>query len=83
MNEDNITPEVLRKLHALNQLAATRGQSLAQLALSWALRGNKLTSVLIGASRVSQIEDNVAALNNLEFTSEELDRIESILKTEN
>ncbi|HEY2492180.1 MAG TPA: L-glyceraldehyde 3-phosphate reductase [Paenibacillus sp.] len=83
LNENNITPEVLRKLHALNQLAATRGQSLAQLALSWALRGNKVTSVLIGASRVSQIEDNVAALNNLEFTSEELNRIESILKTEN
>lgn len=83
LNDNNITPEVLRKVHALNQLAAARGQSLAQLALSWALRGDKVTSVLIGASRVSQIEDNVAALSNLEFSSEELDRIESILKTEN
>lgn len=83
LNEGNITPEALRKVRALNQLAAARGQSLAQLALSWVLRGNKVTSVLIGASRVSQIEDNVAALNNLDFTQEELDRIETILKTEN
>lgn len=83
LNKGNITPEALRKVRALNQLAAARGQSLAQLALSWVLRGNKVTSVLIGASRVSQIEDNVAALNNLDFTKEELDRIETILKTEN
>ena len=83
LNENNITPEALRKVLALNQLAAARGQSLAQLALSWVLRGGKVTSVLIGASRVSQIEDNVAALDNLEFTQEELDRIENILKTEN
>ncbi len=83
LNDDNITPEALRKVNALNQLAAARGQSLAQLALSWALRGDKVTSVLIGASRVSQIEDNVAALNNLTFTQEELERIETILKTDN
>ncbi|MWV45437.1 L-glyceraldehyde 3-phosphate reductase [Paenibacillus sp. HJL G12] len=83
LNSHDITPEVLRKIRALNQLAAARGQSLAQLALAWALRGGKVTSALIGASRVSQIEDNVAALKNLEFSSEELDRIETILKTEN
>ena len=82
LNVNDITPEVQRKIRALNQLAAARGQSLAQLALAWALRGGKVTSALIGASRVSQIEDNVAALKNLEFSSEELDRIEAILKTE-
>lgn len=83
LNENNITPEVLRKIRALNQMAAARGQSLAQFALAWVLRGGRVTSALIGASKVSQIEDNVAALNNLEFSREELDRIEAILKTEN
>ncbi len=83
LSENDITPEMLRKIRALNQLAAARGQSLAQLALAWALRGGKVTSTLIGASRVSQIEDNVAALKNLEFSTEELERIEAILKTEN
>ncbi|WP_433619903.1 L-glyceraldehyde 3-phosphate reductase [Paenibacillus cellulositrophicus] len=82
LNESNITPDVLRKIRALNQLAAARGQSLAQLALAWVLRGGRVTSALIGASRVSQIEDNVAALKNQEFSKEELDRIEAILKTE-
>ncbi|MEK3731338.1 MULTISPECIES: L-glyceraldehyde 3-phosphate reductase [Paenibacillus] len=83
LNEKHITPEVLRKIRALNQIAAARGQSLAQFALAWVLRGGRVTSALIGASKVSQIEDNVAALNNLEFSKEELDRIEAILKTEN
>lgn len=83
LNENNITPEALRKIRALNQMAAARGQSLAQFALAWTLRGGRVTSALIGASKVSQIEDNVAALNNLEFSKEELDRVETILKTEN
>ena len=83
LNENNITPEALRKIRALNQMAAARGQSLAQFALAWTLRGGRITSALIGASKVSQIEDNVAALNNLEFSKEELERVETILKTEN
>jgi len=82
LNEGNITPDVLRKIRALNQMAAARGQSLAQFALAWVLRGGRVTSALIGASKVSQIEDNVAALNHLDFSKEELDRIEAILKTE-
>ncbi|CAM2847028.1 L-glyceraldehyde 3-phosphate reductase [Paenibacillus sediminis] len=82
LTKDKITPEVLRKIHALNQIAASRGQSLAQLALAWVLRNGKVTSALIGASRASQIEENVAALNQLEFSQEELDRIENILKTD-
>lgn len=79
LQEDQITPEKLRKITALNQLAAARGQSLAQLALAWVLREGKVTSALIGASRVSQIEENVKALNQLEFSTEELARIETIL----
>lgn len=79
LQEDQITPETLRKVIALNQLAAARGQSLAQLALAWVLRKGKVTSALIGASRVSQIEENVKALDQLNFSDEELARIETIL----
>lgn len=79
LNENNITPELLRKVHALNQIAVARGQSLAQLALAWVLRNGKVTSALIGASRASQIEENVKTLENLDFSQEELDRIETIL----
>lgn len=82
LNETGITPEVQRKIHALNQLAVARGQSLAQLALLWTLRGGKVTSALIGASRVSQIEENIAALSQSELSQEELERIEKILKTD-
>ncbi|MBW4085506.1 aldo/keto reductase [Paenibacillus sp. S150] len=82
LNESRITPEVLRKIHALNQLAVSRGLTLAQFALLWTLRGGRVTSALIGASRVSQIEENIAALSHGEFTQEELDRIETILKTD-
>ncbi|KWX80676.1 L-glyceraldehyde 3-phosphate reductase [Paenibacillus riograndensis] len=82
LNESRITPDVLRKIHALNQLAVSRGLSLAQFALLWTLRGGRVTSALIGASRVSQIEENIAALSHGEFSQEELDRIETILKTD-
>lgn len=81
LKEEQITPETLRKVRALNQMAAARGQSLAQFALAWVLRGGRVTSALIGASRVSQIEENVQALNKLDFTEEELSRIETILNT--
>ncbi len=67
------------KLQALNELARRRGQSLAQMALAWILRLPEITSVLIGASRVEQIEQNVAALNNLSFSADELAEIERIL----
>ncbi|WP_334075618.1 L-glyceraldehyde 3-phosphate reductase [Paenibacillus sp. A14] len=81
LKEEQITPETLRKVRALNQMASARGQSLAQFALAWVLRGGRVTSALIGASRVSQIEENVQALNKLDFTEEELSRIETILNT--
>lgn len=74
-----ITEERLLKIRKLNDLAKQRGQTLAQMAIAWILRGDRVTSVLIGASKVNQIEDNVAALNNLKFSKEELELIEEIL----
>ncbi|MBB3072224.1 L-glyceraldehyde 3-phosphate reductase [Paenibacillus baekrokdamisoli] len=80
LNENAVTPDRIARLQKLNAIAAERGQSLAQMSLAWVLRGGRVTSALIGASRVSQIEDNVAALNNLAFSSEELEQIEAILR---
>lgn len=79
LNENSITDKHVRVATELNELAAQRGQSLAQMALAWVLRDGKVTSALIGASRVSQIEENVAALQNLSFTSDELARIDQIV----
>ena len=62
-------------------LAKQRGQSLAQMALAWVLRDKRVTTVLIGASKVKQLEQNVAALDNLSFADEELKQIETILKS--
>jgi L-glyceraldehyde 3-phosphate reductase len=70
-----LTDHRLAALRELNQLATQRGQSLAQLALSWALRDARVTSVVIGASSVQQLEDNVAAIHHTEFTSDELTAI--------
>lgn len=80
LNTKDITEEKLAQINQLNELASSRGQSLAQMSLAWVLRGERVTSALIGASRVSQIEENVAALKNLAFTPEELAEIEKILK---
>lgn len=71
----------LPKVQRLNELAQSRGQSLAQVAIAWTLRNPVVTSSLIGASSVKQLEDNLAALNNLNFSAEELGRIEEILKS--
>ncbi|MCX6067257.1 MAG: L-glyceraldehyde 3-phosphate reductase [Chloroflexi bacterium] len=76
----NITDEKLAKVKSLNDLAKARGQTLAQLALAWVLRHAGMTSVLIGASRVAQIEDAVGVLNNPALSDEELQTIETILK---
>jgi L-glyceraldehyde 3-phosphate reductase len=75
----HITEEKLTKVARLNELAMKRGQTLAQLALGWVLRHPQMTSALIGASRVAQIDDAVGALANLAFTAEELRAIESFL----
>jgi L-glyceraldehyde 3-phosphate reductase len=76
----NITDDKLAKVRQLNELAKSRGQTLAQMALAWVLRHETMTSVLIGASKVSQIDDAVGMLNKLEFSSDELERIETVLR---
>ena len=73
-----ITPEVMRKVRALNELAAARGQTLAQLAIAWVLRDPRMTSALVGASSVEQLRENLAALRQLSFTAEELAAIDRI-----
>lgn len=76
---DKVTEDRIAKVQKLNQIAQARGQNVAQLAVAWVLRNPGMTSALIGASKVSQIEDIVAALNNLDFSAEELQAIETIL----
>ncbi|OMD03080.1 L-glyceraldehyde 3-phosphate reductase, partial [Paenibacillus odorifer] len=71
LSENAITEEAIGKVRKLNEIAAARGQKMSQLALSWVLRGDKVTSALIGASKVSQIEDAVASLNAPELSAEE------------
>ena len=80
LKEDAIDENTIAKIRALNDIAKQRGQSLAQLALAWILRDDDITSVLIGASRPSQIIDNVGMLSNLSFSEEERSRIDDILK---
>lgn len=70
----------LDKVRKLNEIAQRRGQKLAQMALAWVLRNPQVTSALVGASSVKQLEDNLGALNNLSFAQEELDDIETILR---
>ena len=79
LKEEAVTEEKLAKIKALNELAARRGQSLAQMALAWILRDGDITSVLIGASKPSQILDNIGMLKNTEFSEEERKKIDEIL----
>jgi Predicted oxidoreductases (related to aryl-alcohol dehydrogenases) len=79
LKSDRITPELLAKIQKLDALAQERGQTLAQMALAWVLRDARVTTALIGASKVSQIDDCVAAAANTRFTAEELVRIDAIL----
>lgn len=78
LSEGDITEERLAQIQALNKIAAERGQSLAQMALSWILRDGEVTSVLIGASRAQQILENVKIVGNTKFTAEEIAAIEKI-----
>jgi L-glyceraldehyde 3-phosphate reductase len=79
LKPDQITPALLAQTHQLDTLARQRGQSLAQMALAWVLRQPAVTTALIGASKTSQIEDNVGAIKNLAFSTDELTAIERIL----
>lgn len=78
LKESSLTKEKLSKIERLNELAGKRGQTLAQMALSWVLKDGAVTSVLVGASRPSQILDNIKALENTSFTEEELKIIDRI-----
>ena len=78
LKETNITEEKLDKIRALNSIARNRGESLAQMALAWVLRREEVTSVLIGASKPTQILDNIGAINSASFTEEELIKIDEI-----
>jgi L-glyceraldehyde 3-phosphate reductase len=78
LKADQITNEMLDAVRALNQLASSRGQTLAQMALAWVLRGGRITSALIGASRPSQVIDCAKAIDNLDFTDGELQEIDRI-----
>lgn len=78
LQAEQVTPEVVGKVRRLTEIAAARGQSLAQMSLAWVLRDPRMTSALIGASKPEQIEENVAALSNLELTAEELAAIDAI-----
>ncbi|HEX8510357.1 MAG TPA: L-glyceraldehyde 3-phosphate reductase [Propionibacteriaceae bacterium] len=77
LEQDMLSEENLGRVRALNEIAQSRGQSLAQLALSWVLRDERMTSTLIGASSVAQLEDNVAAVQRLDFSADELAAIEN------
>ncbi|MFE6710842.1 L-glyceraldehyde 3-phosphate reductase [Streptomyces sp. NPDC057695] len=80
LNRDAVTEDLVTRLRALNDLAASRGQSLAQLALAWVLRGGRVTSALVGASSTRQLEDSVTALRNLDFTPEELTLVDTLTR---
>ncbi|MEU9579464.1 L-glyceraldehyde 3-phosphate reductase [Streptomyces chilikensis] len=80
LTADKVTSELVGHLRALNEIAAARGQSLAQMALAWVLRGGRVTSALVGASSPQQVEDSVAAIAGLDFTDDELARIDAIVR---
>ena len=80
LKPEQVTEDAIKKIRQLNDLALERGQSLAQMALAWLLKDERITSVLIGASRPAQLLDSIQCLQNLNFSKEELDTIETILK---
>ncbi|CAL9357251.1 L-glyceraldehyde 3-phosphate reductase [Streptomyces sp. enrichment culture] len=79
LKREEVTEDLVARLRELNDIAKTRGQTLAQLALAWVLRGGRVTSALVGASSARQIEDSVAAVGNLDFDAEELARIDAVV----
>ncbi len=80
LKADMVTPDKIQRIEKLNQIAEKRGQTLAQMAVAWLLKDQRLTSVLIGVSKVQQVDDCAAAVKNLNFTTSELQQIEEILK---
>ena len=80
LNESHLTPEKIETIKQLNNIARQRGQKLAHMALSWLLKDSRVTSVLIGASRPEQVLDSLQSLNNINFSDEEIQAIEAVLK---
>jgi len=81
LKKDQITPAIVKKAKALNDIASARGQTLAQMAIAWVVSHKEVTSALIGASRPEQVEDAAGAMKNLEFKKSELSAIAAILKS--
>ena len=79
LRPEMLTDTLIEKLRALNEIALQRGQTLAEMSLAWLLRDERVTSVIVGASSIGQLEKNLRACNNTTFTDEELKRIEEIL----
>lgn len=77
---DQVTEDKVEKARRLNEVAVRRGQTLAEMALAWVLKDERMTSVIVGASSVKQLADNLHALDNLAFTDAELTEIEGILR---
>ena len=80
LKKEQLTDQVLNKIKALNEVAGSRGQTLAEMALAWILKDDLVTSVIIGTSSVSQLADNLKATENCKFSPDELQRIGSILQ---
>jgi L-glyceraldehyde 3-phosphate reductase len=80
LQESQISESTLKQVRSLNELAAERGQSLAQMALAWLLKDQRVTSVLVGASKPEQLADSLKCMDNLAFSTEELTKIEGILR---
>lgn len=80
LKRESLTDEVLRKIKALNEVAATRGQTLAEMALAWLLKDELVTSVIIGASSVAQLADNLKAIGNTGFSAEEQEKMNAIIQ---
>lgn len=81
LKSSTLTPQLLERLVSLNELAARRGQTLAQMALAWLLKDEQVTSVLVGASSVEQLQGNLMALKNTQFSDQELQQVESLVGT--
>jgi len=79
ITESQITPDIIEKVKKLNEVAADRNQSLAQMALAWILKDKRITSVILGASKVQQVKEGIDAIKNIDFSKDELSKIEFIL----
>lgn len=80
IQQSDITPQLIQKIRELNDIASQRHQTLAQMAITWLLKDGRITSVLVGASSLQQLQNNIQSLSNLTFTPDELTQIENILK---